>query len=105
MSGLPVPHSHWRRCIIGWRRFTWLGYTFPIVTGGRFKGAPKGAAEGISGFKSLYVLNSYGLGPALAHARAGCDPPLIKIVGEDRCPSRARYERALPPQTAHSNAF
>ena len=68
MSGLQVPHSHWRRCSIGWRRFTWLGYRFPIVTGEaawlgyRFPivtgGAAEGGAEGISGFKSLYGLSS-----------------------------------------------
>ena len=58
MSGLQVPDSHWRRCSIGWRWFTWLGYRFPIVTGGSHKGRLKGAAEGISGFKSLYWLSS-----------------------------------------------
>ena len=58
MSGLQVPDSHWRRCSIGWRRFTWLGYRFPIVTGGAAQGAAEGAAEGISGFKSLYGLSS-----------------------------------------------
>ena len=62
MSGVQVPHSHWRRCSLGWRRFTWLGYRFPIVTGGRHEGRLKGAAEGISGFKSLYGLSSKGLG-------------------------------------------
>ena len=58
MSGLQVPDSHWRRCSIGWRWFTWLGYRFPIVTVGAAQGATEGSAEGISGYKSLYGLSS-----------------------------------------------
>ena len=59
MSGLQVPHSHWRRCSIGWRRFTWLGYRFPIVTGGAAEGGggrerPKGS-QGLNLYMCLVL--------------------------------------------------